>query len=297
MSSGDRCDKSVSDDVEPSSGQQCPLGYDAGARVAGATNMAYGDYLALDQILEAQRPLSPDHNEMLFIIQHQTAELWMKLAIHELSAAVVAIPEGRLSETKKMLARVTRVFEQLLNSWSVLATLTPTEYAAIREFLGESSGFQSWQYRQIEFLLGNKNAAMVSAHAGRPQRQQAVIQALESKSIYDEVLAMGSRSGLAVPGEVLQRDWREPYQAHDGVVEMWNVVYQDPEKHWDMYYLGEKLVDLEDIFRQWRFRHLTTVQRIIGSKIGTGGTSGVGYLRSMLDVVLFPELWTVRSLI
>lgn len=297
MSSGEDYDKSAGNGLKASPGQRCPLGYDAGARVAGATDMAYGDYLALDQILEAQRPLSPDHNEMLFIIQHQTAELWMKLAIHELSAAVVAIPEGRLSETKKMLARVTRIFEQLLSSWSVLATLTPTEYAAIREFLGESSGFQSWQYRQIEFLLGNKNEAMVSAHAGRPQRQQAVIQALEAKSIYDEVLAMGSHCGLDVPGEVLQRDWREAYQAHDGVVQMWSAVYQDPDKYWDMYYLGEKLVDLEDIFRQWRFRHLTTVQRIIGSKTGTGGTSGVGYLRSMLDVVLFPELWTVRSLI
>lgn len=271
------------------------MGYHAAADVAADTNMAYGDYLALDQILDAQNPLSPDHNEMLFIIQHQTAELWMKLAIHELTAALTAIPNGRLAEAKKMLARVTRVFEQLLNSWSVLTTLTPTEYAAIRSYLGESSGFQSWQYRQIEFLLGNKNHAMVKAHAGRPTRQQAVIHTLNNKSIYDEVLAVAARNGLPVPPEKLDRDWTQPYKSHDGVIEMWRQVYSTPEQHWDMYYLGEKLVDLEDIFRQWRFRHLTTVQRIIGSKTGTGGTNGVGYLRNMLDTVLFPELWTVRS--
>lgn len=275
---------------------KCPMsGADDAANVARDTTMAYGDYLALDPILDAQHPLSPDHNELLFIIQHQTSELWMKLIIHELQAALADVRADRVPEAMKKLARVTRIFEQLLSAWTVLSTLTPTEYATIRDYLGESSGFQSWQYRQIEFLLGNKNAAMLRAHEGRPNRLAAVQQAWENPSVYDETLQLAHRQGLAVPQELLDRDWREPYQRNVAVIDLWRVVYLDTSTHWDLYALAEKLVDLEDMFRQWRFRHLTTVERIIGVKQGTGGTSGVGYLRGMLDVVLFPELWEVRS--
>lgn len=276
----------------------CPMsGADDAANIARDTTMAYGDYLALDPILDAQHPLSPDHNEMLFIIQHQTSELWMKLIIHELQAALADVRHDRVPEAMKKLARVTRIFEQLLNAWTVLSTLTPSEYATIRDYLGESSGFQSWQYRQIEFLLGNKNAAMLRAHEGRPNRLAAVQQAWENPSVYDETLRLAHRVGQPIPPELLDRDWRETHTRHDAIVAMWQRVYQNPAAQWDLYALAEKLVDLEDMFRQWRFRHLTTVERIIGIKQGTGGTSGVGYLRGMLDVVLFPELWEVRSLL
>ena len=266
-----------------------------GARLDFSADMSYGDYLHLDAILNAQHPLSPNHNEMLFIVQHQTSELWMKLLLHELGAAMKCVANDELGSAFKMLARVSKIMEQLVHAWSVLATMTPPEYSAIRPYLSNSSGFQSWQYRCIEFMLGNKNAAMLKPHAHRPEILAHVEAVWRAPSLYDESLRLLARRGLDVPASHLQRDWTGGYEASDGVEAAWLVVYRDPDAHWDLYQLGEKLTDLEDAFRLWRFRHVTTVERIIGFKRGTGGTSGVGYLRKMLDVVLFPELWKLRT--
>jgi len=266
-----------------------------GAQLDFSKDMSYGDYLKLDQVLTAQHPLSPEHNEMLFIVQHQTSELWMKLMLHELHAAVACVAEERLPEAFKMLARVSRIMEQLVHAWDVLATMTPPEYTAIRPYLSNSSGFQSWQYREIEFMLGNKNAAMLKPHAHRPDLLNQVQAAYQAPSLYDVALQLLAKRGIAVPADHLQRDWTEPYAASEGVKQAWLQVYRDPQAHWDLYQMAEELVDLEDAFRLWRFRHVTTVERVIGFKRGTGGTSGVGYLRKMLDVVLFPELWAVRT--
>jgi len=263
--------------------------------VNGTTGMDYGDYLHLDEVLQAQHPLSPDHNEMLFIIQHQTSELWMKLALHELRAAINNIAIDQLQPAFKMLSRVSRIMEQLLQAWDVLATMTPPEYSNIRAHLGHSSGFQSWQYRCIEFACGNKQPTMLEPHRHRETRYAEVEAALQQPSLYDESLRLLHRRGIAVPTSVMERDVTTPYAADPGVEAAWLQVYRDPEAHWDLYQLGEELVDLEDAFRLWRFRHLTTVQRIIGFKTGTGGTAGVSYLRAMLDVELFPELWSIRT--
>jgi tryptophan 2,3-dioxygenase len=268
---------------------------DERAKLDFAHDMSYGDYLRLEQVLGAQHPLSGDHNEMLFIIQHQTSELWMKLMLHELEAAVGHVAADRLAPAFKMLARVSRIMEQLVHAWDVLATMTPPEYSAIRPHLGPSSGFQSFQYRCIEFRLGNKNAAMLQPHRHHPQRLARVQAAYESPSLYDEALRLLARRGLPMPASHTERDWTQPYAASDAVEQAWLVVYRNPEQHWDLYQLGEELTDLEDAFRLWRFRHLTTVERVIGFKRGTGGTSGVGYLRKMLDVVLFPEIWKLRT--
>ena len=257
--------------------------------------MSYGDYLQLDAILNAQQPLSPDHNEMLFIVQHQTSELWMKLMLHEFRAAVGNIASDQLPDAFKKLARVSRVMEQLVHAWDVLATMTPPEYSAIRPYLAQSSGFQSWQYRCIEFAMGNKNAAMLQPHAHRPDLSATVQAAYEAPSLYDECLRLLARRGLEVPASHTERDWRLPYAADPGVEQAWLTVYRDPTRHWDLYQLGEELTDLEDAFRLWRFRHLTTVERVIGFKRGTGGTGGVSYLRKMLDTVLFPEIWSLRT--
>lgn len=265
------------------------------AQLDFSKDMSYGDYLGLDLLLNAQKPLSPAHDEMLFIVQHQTSELWMKLALHELQAATVAVAEDRLPEAFKMLARVSRIFEQLVHAWDVLSTMTPTEYSAVRPYLGPSSGFQSFQYRQIEFLLGNKNAAMLKPHQHHPDRLAAVQKAYESPSLYDQALRLLARRGIALPAEVLERDWTQALPANEGVKAAWLQVYRDPQAHWELYQMAEELMDLEDAFRLWRFRHVTTVERVIGFKRGTGGTSGVGYLRKMLDVVLFPELWALRT--
>jgi tryptophan 2,3-dioxygenase len=259
------------------------------------SGMSYADYLRLEQVLNAQHPLSPDHNEMLFIVQHQTSELWMKLMLHELRAAVAHLSRDELAPAFKMLARVSRIMEQLVHAWDVLATMTPPEYSAIRPYLGTSSGFQSWQYRCIEFVLGNKNASHLKVHDQRPELLQQVDAALRSPSLYDESLRLLARRGLPVPRSHVERDWTQPYVASDAVEQAWLVVYRDPEHHWDLYQLGEELTDLEDAFRLWRFRHVTTVERVIGFKRGTGGTAGVSYLRKMLDVVLFPEIWTLRT--
>jgi tryptophan 2,3-dioxygenase len=265
------------------------------AQLDFSKDMSYGDYLHLDEVLGAQHPLSPEHNEMLFIVQHQTSELWMKLLLHELAAAVKCVTQDQLGSAFKMLARVSKIMEQLVHAWDVLATMTPPEYSAIRPYLSNSSGFQSAQYRRIEFMLGNKNAAMLKPHAHRPDLLALVDAAWRAPSLYDESLRLLSRRGLSVPASHTERDWTQPYTANDEVEQAWLQVYRDPERHWDLYQLGEELTDLEDAFRLWRFRHVTTVERVIGFKRGTGGTSGVGYLRKMLDVVLFPEIWKLRT--
>ena len=265
------------------------------AQLDFSQSMSYGDYLQLDAILSAQKPLSPAHDEMLFIVQHQTSELWMKLMLHELRAAIGHIAGDALQPAFKMLARVSKIMEQLVHAWDVLATMTPPEYSAMRPYLGSSSGFQSYQYRSIEFALGNKNRAMLQPHAHRPDLLAQVQAAFEAPSLYDEALRLLARRGLPVPASHTDRDWTLPYAESDAVERAWLTVYRDPAQHWDLYQLGEELTDLEDAFRLWRFRHVTTVERIIGFKRGTGGTGGVSYLRKMLDVVLFPEIWRLRT--
>ena len=265
------------------------------AQLDFSKSMSYGDYLSLDAILTAQHPRSPDHNEMLFIVQHQTSELWMKLMLHELGAAIQNIANDELGSAFKMLARVSKIMEQLVHAWDVLATMTPPEYSAIRPYLANSSGFQSAQYRCIEFALGNKNAAMLRPHAHRPDLLEQVQAALVAPSLYDQALRLLARRGIAVPESHTERDWSQAYCASPAVEAAWLVVYRKPREHWDLYQLGEELTDLEDAFRLWRFRHVTTVERVIGFKGGTGGTGGVSYLRKMLDVVLFPEIWTLRT--
>jgi tryptophan 2,3-dioxygenase len=266
-----------------------------GARLDFAGEMSYGDYLRLDAILGAQRPRSGDHNEMLFIVQHQASELWMKLALHELLAARERVREGDLSPAAKMLSRVARIMAQLNQSWDVLSTLTPAEYSAFRGSLGSSSGFQSWQYRMLEFVLGNKNAVMMEPHRHRPDLLAPLERLHGEPSLYDEAVRLLARRGFALAPGCGERDWTQPRVFDDSVCEAWVSVYRDTAAHWDLYELAEKLVDLEDAFRQWRFRHATTVERIIGFKRGTGGTSGVGYLKRVLDAVLFPELWRART--
>jgi tryptophan 2,3-dioxygenase len=268
---------------------------DERAQLDLSRSMSYSDYLQLDALLGAQRPLSPAHDEMLFIVQHQTTELWMKLMLHELMAARASIAADQLDRAFKMLARVSRIFEQLVHAWDVLSTMTPPEYTAIRPYLGPSSGFQSWQYRCIEYALGNKNLIMLKPHEHRPDLLAHVRAALEAPSLYDESLRLLARRGLPVPESYVERDWTQPYVESGEVEQAWLRVYRTPETHWDLYQLGEELMDLEDAFRVWRFRHVTTVERLIGSKRGTGGTGGVQYLRKMLDVVLFPELWRLRT--
>lgn len=268
---------------------------DEKAQLDFSRDMSYGDYLQLDAILNAQKPLSPAHDEMLFIVQHQTSELWMKLMLHELRAAIANVAADELGSAFKMLARVSRIMEQLVHAWDVLATMTPPEYSAMRPYLGASSGFQSYQYRCIEFALGNKNAAMLQPHAHRSDLLAQVQAAYEAPSLYDEALRLLARRGLAVPPSHTERDWTQPYPESAAVEQAWLTVYRDPKQYWDLYQLGEELTDLEDAFRLWRFRHVTTVERIIGFKPGTGGTSGVSYLRKMLDVVLFPEIWKLRT--
>ncbi len=266
-----------------------------GAKLDFKQSMTYGDYLHLDAILNAQVPLSPDHNEMLFIVQHQTSELWMKLLLHELTAAIACIAEDDLHSAFKMLARVSKIMEQLVHAWDVLATMTPPEYSAIRPYLANSSGFQSYQYRCIEYALGNKNAVMLKPHAHRADLLEIVEAAFNAPSLYDESLRLLARRGLPIEPSHLSRDWKQPYEANESVENAWLTVYRNPKENWDLYQLGEELADLEDAFRQWRFRHVTTVERVIGFKRGTGGTGGVSYLRKMLDVVLFPEIWTLRT--
>jgi len=273
---------------------KCPMSWH-GAQMDFSNDMSYGDYLGLDQILTAQHPRSPNHNEMLFIVQHQTSELWIKLMLHELHAVRVQIRNNDLPPAFKMLSRVARIMDQLVHAWDVLATMTPSEYTAIRPYLGASSGFQSHQYRELEYLLGNKNAALLSVHESKPAIHATLSDALHTPSIYDEAIMLMARQGLAIDAERLQADWTQSTTSNESVKAAWLKVYQAPEQHWSLYELAEKLVDMETAFRIWRFRHVTTVERIIGFKTGTGGTAGVSYLRKMLDVVLFPELFALRT--
>jgi tryptophan 2,3-dioxygenase len=266
-----------------------------GAKMDFKESMSYGDYLGLNQILTAQHPLSPNHNEMLFIIQHQTSELWIKLMLHELQAVREQIRKDELPPAFKMLARVARIMDQLVHAWDVLATMTPPEYTAIRPYLGASSGFQSFQYRELEFILGNKNANMLAVHQVMPEHHALLERELHAPSIYDEAVRLLARSGLPISQARLDADPAQPTVHDDSVLAAWLEVYRDPEHHWALYELAEKLVDMETAFRTWRFRHVSTVERIIGFKTGTGGTAGVSYLRKMLDVVLFPELFALRT--
>ncbi|WP_158818052.1 tryptophan 2,3-dioxygenase [Methylocapsa sp. S129] len=266
-----------------------------GATMSFNGRMSYSGYLRLDKLLDAQEPLSSAHDELLFIIQHQTSELWIKLAIHELNAACQRIADDDLRAAFKMLSRVSRIFEQLNSAWDVLRTMTPSEYTHFREALGQSSGFQSYQYRMVEYLAGNKNAAMMRPH----EHESALLTRLEAvrqaPSLYDLTIRTLHRRGFAIDATILDRDVAATHVANDSVRAAWASVYRDPARFWELYELAEKLVDFEDYFRRWRFNHVTTVERVIGFKRGTGGTSGVSYLRRMLDVVLFPELWQVRT--
>jgi tryptophan 2,3-dioxygenase len=266
-----------------------------GARLDFSGEMSYGDYLRLDEVLGAQQPRSQDHNEMLFIVQHQATELWMKLVIHELRAARDLIRKDNLPPAFKMLARVARIMAQLNQSWDVLSTLTPAEYSSFRESLGSSSGFQSFQYRMIEFLLGNKSAVLMEPHRHREETFRALERLHGEPSIYDEAIRVLARRGFAVDPECVERDCKASHAFNESVCRAWVDVYRSTGEHWELYELAEKLVDLEDAFRQWRFRHATTVERVIGLKRGTGGTSGVNYLRRVLEVELFPELWRART--
>ena len=268
-----------------------------GARLDFSGEMSYGDYLQLDHVLAAQNPRSGDHNEMLFIVQHQATELWMKLMLHELSAARAQVRTGELQPAFKMLARVARIMAQLNQSWDVLSTLTPAEYSAFRDSLGSASGFQSYQYRMIEFLLGNKSAVLMEPHRHRHDLFAPLDRLFREPSLYDEAIRVLARRGFALDRASVERDWTEPYAFNESVCEAWIAVYRGTGAHWELYELAEKLVDLEDTFRQWRFRHATTVERIIGWKRGTGGTAGVSYLKRVLEVVLFPELWRARTAI
>jgi tryptophan 2,3-dioxygenase len=258
-------------------------------------SLSYGQYLNLDKLLDAQHPLSYQHDEMLFIVIHQVSELWMKLCLHELNATVDCVRRDDLGPTFKMLARVSTIQQQLLHSWDVLATITPSDYSAFRNTLGRSSGFQSAQYRMLEFLIGNKNADTIEVFRADPPTYELLERALRSPSLYDEVLRLLSRRGLDVPPQAIDRDFTQPYQASKQVAAAWLSVYHNSVKDWDLYELAERLVDLDYKFQLWRFTHVKTVERIIGYKRGTGGTSGVAYLTKALELKFFPELWTIRT--
>ena len=260
-----------------------------------ADDLSYGRYLQLDQLTGAQAPLTDEHDEMMFIIIHQTSELWLKLCLHELDAAIALIRSDQSRPAMKNLARIARVQEQLTQSWSVLATMTPADYLRFRDKLGQSSGFQSWQYRCMEFRLGNKNKKMARVFAREPAALEKVEAALHAPSLYDETLRFAARQGAELPDAVLDRDWSQEYRPHDAVEAFWRSVYLDTQRWWELYEFAEKLVDLEQKFQQWRFNHMKTVERIIGFRRGTGGSGGVSYLVKALDIRLFPELWTVRT--
>jgi tryptophan 2,3-dioxygenase len=256
---------------------------------------SYGGYLHLVELLSAQQPRTAQHDEMLFIIQHQTSELWMKLMLHELDAAVKFIQTDKLGESFKIFARVAHIQRMLFEQWSVLETMTPSEYLTFRGALGRSSGFQSFQYRAIEFVLGNKDANTLKPHLHDKPLYESLDARLHQPSIYDEFLRWLARHGHAVPAERVERDWTLPYEKHPGVMAVFQRIYENTNDHWDAYEMCEKLVDVEERFLLWRFRHMKTVQRIIGFKTGTGGSSGVSFLKKALDVTFFPELWDVRT--
>jgi tryptophan 2,3-dioxygenase len=257
--------------------------------------LSYSRYLGIDALLSVQTPLTDEHDEMMFIIIHQASELWLKLCLHELGGAIAHVRRDEVGPALKMLARFARIQEQLSQSWAILATMTPSDYLRFRDKLGHSSGFQSWQYRCMEYRLGNKNPAMARVFNKEPEAQARVKAALDAPSLYDETLAMAARRGLPVPADVLERNFATAYEPSAGVEAVWRIVYKDPSRWWELYEFAEKLVDVEQKFAQWRFNHMKTVERIIGFRRGTGGSSGVSYLVKALDLRVFPELWTVRT--
>ncbi len=259
------------------------------------SSQSYGEYLQLDAILGAQKPLSFEHDEMLFIIVHQNSELWMRLFLHEIDGVMDCVRKDNLGASFKMLRRITKVQHQLLSIWDVLSTMTPADYSAFRNVLGRSSGFQSMQYRLLEFALGNKNADMVRVHARDERAHATLTRSLHAPSLYDEVLRLLSRRGYGIPAELLDRDFTEAYSASKAVAGAWLGVYHNAQKDWDLYELAERLMDLDHQFQLWRFHHMKTVERIIGHKPGTGGTGGVSYLAKALELRFFPELWQIRT--
>lgn len=278
---------------------KCPMSENAvdlsGEDIHWSQDISYGQYLDLEKVLNAQNCLSDSHDEMMFIVIHQASELWMKLMIHELSAAMDCVRQDNLGPAMKMVARIARCQEQLISAWSVLSTMTPKDYLSFRDSLGQSSGFQSYQYRIIEFSLGNKNPGMAAAHKAFPEIHQRVEQALNAPSIYDLTLQLLAKKGFDIPADYLDRDWSLPYSANPEVEAAWSEIYRDSDKHWELYDWAEKLVDIEHRFQTWRFSHMKTVERIIGHRRGSGGTGGVSYLVKALDLSFYPELWSVRT--
>lgn len=258
-------------------------------------DISYGQYLELEPLLSCQRPRSEVHDEMLFVIIHQVSELWLKQCLHEAHAAANNIIADELRPALKMLTRVARIQEQMIQAWEVLVTMTPADYISFRDSLGQSSGFQSYQYRELEFLLGNKHPGLVEAHRSHPKNYQHLTNVLNAPSLYDSCLKLLSRRGFSLPEKVINRDWSEPYMASPEVESVWADIYRDTNQYWDLYELAEKLIDTECNFHKWRFSHMKTVERIIGFKTGTGGTAGVSYLKKALDLKFFPELWSVRT--
>ena len=288
-----------------STSQSCPFGGDTAASAAAETgaenahesfkgSFSYSSYLRIEQLLGAQAPITGAHDESLFITVHHVQEVWMSLIIKELTGAITHMNEANFEPAMKMLARVSRAQEQMSNAWEVLKTMTPADYLEFRDAFGKASGFQSWQYRTIEFLLGNRQRYMLKPFAEQPEHHARLVALIESPSLYDVALQALCKRGLLAESALRTR-FDEMPQPNAEVLAAWVSVYRDTAKHWDMYYLAEKLVDVEDNFRRWRFNHVVTVERMIGHKIGSGGTTGVGYLRKVLDVVLFPELWQVRT--
>jgi tryptophan 2,3-dioxygenase len=258
-------------------------------------DMSYGDYLQLDQILSAQTPQSKEHDEMLFIIIHQSSELWLKLAGHELTAAIDMVKQSQFGPAFKVISRVKQIFLQLTQSWNILSTLTPVDYLKFRDALGHSSGFQSYGYRKLEFLLGNKNTSLLKVHESKPLVHSELSEICHAPSLYDEIIKLMASMGFEIDASMLERDFSQPYQRNDSVLNAWMQVYQDADTHFELYELAEKLMDIEDAFQNWRFKHMYTVQRVIGNKMGTGGSSGVGFLKKALDISFFPELLEVRT--
>ncbi len=266
-----------------------------GAHLDLRGRLSYGDYLQLDELLGAQRPRTAAHDEVLFIVQHQTTELWLKLVLHELHTVAALLDGEELGPAFKGLARVEQVLRVLIESWDVLTTMTPADYSSFRAGLDTASGFQSYQYRELEYLLGNKDPLYLGPFEHRPDLAGHLRRVLDEPSLYDLAVRLLARRGLPVAPDVLARDVALTHRSDPSVIAAWRLVYADPATHWELYELAEKLLDLEDALRQWRLRHVTTVERIIGGKPGTGGTSGVAYLRERMNVVLFPELWQVRT--
>ncbi|MBE0420540.1 tryptophan 2,3-dioxygenase [Pseudoalteromonas nigrifaciens] len=260
-------------------------------------NISYGDYLCLEKILSAQQPCSEQHDEMLFVIVHQASELWLKLASHELIALIKNVKDRHFDYAFKVISRVKQIVRQLTQSWDILSTLTPVDYMKFRDNLGRSSGIQSYGYRKIEFLLGNKNTSLLAVYESNESVHSELCDILKQPSLYDEVISSLHTRGLKIDTEVLHRDVTLPYQSHDSVLNAWLTVYQNHDQYFEFYELAEKLLDIEELIQQWRFKHMSTVMRVIGNKKGTGGSSGVNFLKKAMDISFFPELYTVRTLL